>query len=74
VKSPIALFILIASALSGCGQTGPLYMPTPPAKKAPAPANATLGSTPLATPAPTPVPSPGATTAQPSPTSVPPQQ
>jgi len=54
VKSPIALLpaaafvTLAASALSGCGQTGPLYMPTPPAK----PANATLSSTPaMSTPA-----------------------
>jgi len=80
VKSPTALFpaaallALAASALTGCGQTGPLYMPTPPAK----PANATLGATPLATPAPAPAqataPSPGAGTAQPSPTNVPPQQ
>ena len=80
VKSPTALFpaaallALAASALTGCGQTGPLYMPTPPAKPAPAAANATLGSTPAATPAPVTVPSPGAGTAQPSPTSVPPQQ
>jgi len=84
VKSPTALFpaaallALAATALTGCGQTGPLYMPTPPAR----PANATLGSTPLATPAPAPTsapaqstaPSPGAGTAQPSPTNVPPQQ
>ncbi|MEW6022113.1 MAG: lipoprotein [Pseudomonadota bacterium] len=80
MKSPTALFpaaallALAASALTGCGQTGPLYMPTPPAK----PANATLGATPLATPAPAPAqataPSPGAGTAQPSPTNVPPQQ
>ncbi|MCC2961357.1 lipoprotein [Massilia sp. IC2-278] len=78
MKSPIALFVLIASALTGCGQTGPLYMPMPPAR--PAPANATLGAMPLATPAPasapvqTTAPSPGAGTAQPSPTNVPPQQ
>jgi predicted small lipoprotein YifL len=82
VKSPTALFpaaallALAASALTGCGQTGPLYMPTPPAK----PANATLGATPLATPASAAAPaqstppSPGAGTAQPSPTNVPPQQ
>lgn len=57
VKSPNALLpaaalaIFAASALSACGQTGPLYMPTPPAK----PANATLSSTPvMSTPAATP--------------------
>lgn len=57
VKSPNALLpaaalaIFAACALSACGQTGPLYMPTPPAK----PANATLSSTPvMSTPAATP--------------------
>ncbi|MEW6373686.1 MAG: lipoprotein [Pseudomonadota bacterium] len=51
MKSPIALLpaaVLLAVTLAGCGQTGPLYMPTPPAK----PANATLSSTPvMSTPA-----------------------
>jgi len=35
VKSPIALLpaaVLLAATLAGCGQTGPLYMPKPPAK------------------------------------------
>nr|WP_267876143.1 lipoprotein [Massilia sp. ST3] len=36
VKSSLAL-LLTAVALGGCGQTGPLYMPNPPAKPAPAP-------------------------------------
>jgi len=82
VLFPSAALLALAATLTGCGQTGPLYMPTPPAK----PANATLGATPLATPAPAPTsapspapvqttaPAPGAGTAQPSPTSVPPQQ
>ncbi|MFC0251495.1 LPS translocon maturation chaperone LptM [Massilia consociata] len=38
MKSTIALLSgagLVAAALAGCGQTGPLYMPTPPAKPAP---------------------------------------
>ncbi|WP_084677094.1 LPS translocon maturation chaperone LptM [Massilia niastensis] len=37
VKSSIALLpgaALLALALSGCGQTGPLYLPNPPAKPA----------------------------------------
>ncbi|QOY94947.1 lipoprotein [Massilia sp. UMI-21] len=33
---PIAGAGLVAVFLAGCGQTGPLYMPTPPAKPAPA--------------------------------------
>jgi len=40
VKSPTALLIpaaLAAIVLSGCGQTGPLYMPRPPAKPAATP-------------------------------------
>lgn len=39
VKSSLALptaAILLAGLLAGCGQTGPLYMPNPPAKPAPA--------------------------------------
>lgn len=39
VKSPIALLTgagLVAVLLSGCGQTGPLYMPNPPAQAVPA--------------------------------------
>ncbi|HEU4374292.1 MAG TPA: lipoprotein [Telluria sp.] len=38
MKSSLALFIGAAALLTGCGQTGPLYMPKPPAKPAPAPA------------------------------------
>ncbi|RJG14827.1 hypothetical protein D3872_16390 [Massilia cavernae] len=42
VKSSIALNIgtaaMVFGLLSGCGQTGPLYMPTPPAKPQPVPA------------------------------------
>jgi predicted small lipoprotein YifL len=38
VKSSLALFIGAAALLAGCGQTGPLYMPKPPARPAPAPA------------------------------------
>ncbi|QOL50429.1 LPS translocon maturation chaperone LptM [Massilia litorea] len=41
MKSPYALSIaaaLTVAALAGCGQTGPLYMPKPPAKPAAAPA------------------------------------
>ncbi|MGX4644106.1 LPS translocon maturation chaperone LptM [Massilia sp. SYSU DXS3249] len=37
MKSPNALLfvaVLAASALAGCGQTGPLYMPKPPARPA----------------------------------------
>ncbi|WP_426175802.1 LPS translocon maturation chaperone LptM [Massilia sp. TWR1-2-2] len=34
MKSSLALIIGIAALLAGCGQTGPLYMPTPPAKPA----------------------------------------
>ncbi|WP_306395286.1 LPS translocon maturation chaperone LptM [Telluria beijingensis] len=40
VKSTLALLpgaVLLAGALSGCGQTGDLYMPTPPSRPAPAP-------------------------------------
>ncbi|MGJ9418921.1 lipoprotein [Massilia sp. CMS3.1] len=39
VKSPSALPFAAALVLvlAGCGQTGPLYMPTPPAKPAAAP-------------------------------------
>ncbi|WP_373889852.1 lipoprotein [Massilia sp. H6] len=39
VKSPIALLGsagLVAALLSGCGQTGPLYLPNPPARPVPA--------------------------------------
>ncbi|MBQ5961828.1 lipoprotein [Massilia sp. ZL223] len=40
MKSSIALptaAVLLAASLSGCGQTGPLYLPNPPARPAPAP-------------------------------------
>jgi predicted small lipoprotein YifL len=36
VKSTLALVIGAAALLAGCGQTGPLYMPKPPARPAPA--------------------------------------
>jgi predicted small lipoprotein YifL len=36
VKSTLALIIGAAGLLAGCGQTGPLYLPKPPAKPAPA--------------------------------------
>ncbi|WP_371868518.1 LPS translocon maturation chaperone LptM [Telluria aromaticivorans] len=38
MKSSIALLCGAAmlAALAGCGQTGPLYMPNPPAKPVPA--------------------------------------
>ncbi|MFC4933336.1 LPS translocon maturation chaperone LptM [Massilia sp. GCM10023247] len=57
MKSPNALLlavVLAATALAGCGQTGPLYMPKPPAKPAaqtPAPATPAPAATPP-TPAP----------------------
>ncbi|MGG7606355.1 LPS translocon maturation chaperone LptM [Massilia sp. BKSP1R2A-1] len=38
MKSTIALLcaaVLMSVLVAGCGQTGPLYMPTPPAKPAP---------------------------------------
>ncbi|MEX5747965.1 lipoprotein [Massilia sp. X63] len=37
MKSTIALLsgAAVLAALAGCGQTGPLYMPNPPAKPAP---------------------------------------
>jgi predicted small lipoprotein YifL len=42
VKPSIALNIgaavVVFASLAGCGQTGPLYMPTPPAKPQPTPA------------------------------------
>jgi predicted small lipoprotein YifL len=34
VKSSLALIIGVAALLAGCGQTGPLYMPKPPARPA----------------------------------------
>jgi len=46
----IAAVVLSGLLLAGCGQTGPLYMPTPPAKPAPK-AGAPL---PLPLPSPTP--------------------
>ncbi|WP_229409167.1 LPS translocon maturation chaperone LptM [Massilia yuzhufengensis] len=38
MKSSTALLsgAALAAAFAGCGQTGPLYMPNPPAKPAPA--------------------------------------
>ena len=55
MKSSIAL-LLSAIALSGCGQTGPLYMPNPPAKPAPVPVEQPAQPVPsnnASTPAPT---------------------
>jgi predicted small lipoprotein YifL len=44
VKPSIALNIgtaaVVFGLLAGCGQTGPLYMPQPPAKPQPVPAQA----------------------------------
>ncbi|MES2129687.1 MAG: lipoprotein [Pseudomonadota bacterium] len=37
MKSSLALIAVAACLLAGCGQTGPLYLPKPPAKPAPAP-------------------------------------
>ena len=37
VKSSLALIAVLLPLLAGCGQTGPLYLPKPPAKPAPAP-------------------------------------
>ncbi|MTV51627.1 hypothetical protein GM672_02650 [Massilia buxea] len=53
VKFTLALPVLAAVLLSACGQTGPLYMPKPPAKPAPA---AELGKPGVAPPS-APVPS-----------------
>ncbi|WP_312514366.1 LPS translocon maturation chaperone LptM [Massilia sp.] len=41
MKSTLALLsgsALLAGLLAGCGQTGPLYMPNPPSRPAPTPA------------------------------------
>jgi predicted small lipoprotein YifL len=46
VKPSLALFIGAAALLAACGQTGPLYMPKPPAK----PAKPATVITPPATP------------------------
>jgi predicted small lipoprotein YifL len=48
VKSSYALITAAALALAGCGQTGPLYMPKPPAKPA---APAAKPATPVVAPA-----------------------
>ena len=47
VKSPFALLTSLATlmALSACGQTGPLYMPKPPARPAAAPTSAAPAGT-----------------------------
>jgi predicted small lipoprotein YifL len=52
VKSPSALFIAaaLALALTGCGQTGPLYMPKPPAKPATPPATVVTAPAPSLNP------------------------
>ena len=36
--APLCAAVLMSVLLAGCGQTGPLYMPKPPAKPAAAPA------------------------------------
>lgn len=53
VKSPFALLTSLATlmALSACGQTGPLYMPKPPARSPAAHTNAAATGT-TNTPAP----------------------
>lgn len=69
VKSPFALLTSLATlmALSACGQTGPLYMPKPPARPAAAstsaaPAGTTNStSTPSATQITPPAPAAGVT-------------
>ncbi|RZJ84739.1 MAG: hypothetical protein EOO64_02975 [Massilia sp.] len=43
-------FIALALLLSGCGQTGPLYMPVKPAPRQPAPAADAPPLPPTATP------------------------
>lgn len=47
VKSPFALLTSLATlmALSACGQTGPLYMPKPPARTPAANTNAAAAGT-----------------------------
>jgi len=47
VKSPFALLTSLATlmALSACGQTGPLYMPKPPARPGAAPTSAAPAGT-----------------------------
>lgn len=47
VKSPFALLTSLATlmALSACGQTGPLYMPKPPARSPAAHTNAAAAGT-----------------------------
>ncbi|WP_073222641.1 lipoprotein [Massilia sp. CF038] len=46
----IAAVVLSGLLLAGCGQTGPLYMPAPPAKATP------KASAPVPLPSPTPTP------------------
>ncbi|MGH8855923.1 MAG: LPS translocon maturation chaperone LptM [Telluria sp.] len=60
MKSSIARVsgAVLVAALAGCGQTGPLYMPTPPAKPAPSAAANSQPAQPVpsnnaSTPAPT---------------------
>jgi len=52
VKSPSALPIIaaLALALTGCGQTGPLYMPKVPAKPATPPATVVTAPAPSLNP------------------------
>jgi predicted small lipoprotein YifL len=52
VKSPSAFLFaaLLALGLTGCGQTGPLYMPKPPAKPATPPATVVTAPAPSLNP------------------------
>ncbi|WP_170976699.1 lipoprotein [Massilia sp. HP4] len=57
MKSSLVLLpaVLLAAAVSGCGQTGDLYMPTPPNRPAPPPVEQPLQPVPsnnASTPAP----------------------
>lgn len=58
VKSPFALLTSLATlmALSACGQTGPLYLPKPPARPAAAQPAATPAGTTTTTNGTTPTP------------------
>lgn len=60
MKSPFALNIgtaaVVFGLLAGCGQTGPLYLPKPPAKPAAPAAGAPLPPPPASIPAPATLP------------------
>jgi len=50
VKSSLALLsgsAMLAVLLGGCGQTGPLYMPNPPSRPAPTPAQSEMPPQPV---------------------------